>query len=199
MISTSRARAAPASEFITCSYAGAGCGAFCRTEGVLYHWMPLVRPPFRHALLVGAVLTTTLAAPASGQVDPPTPIDEVRPIRHSPKADAGVPAATHAPSASPLPALPAAKPPSEQLPKPLVAPTATDEALFAAWHRWRKGIQEPDAKLAEEAQRELLALKGDLGIADLDAFAIGFTRAAQAKVTSNDAMGAVALAGAAVE
>src|SRR5215831_1742899 len=233
MIFTSRATAAPASEFITCSYASARCGAFCRTEGVLYHWIRLVPPLFRHALLVGAVLTT-LAAPATGQVEPPTPIDEVRPIRplernrlppagssnadadevrpirplesnqHLPSAgssnaDAGVPTATPAPSASTLPSRPAPKPPPEHRPKPLLVSTATDKDLFAAWRRWQKGIHDPDAKLAEEAQGELLALKGDLGIADLDAFAIGFIRAAEAKVTLNDAGGAVALAGAAVE
>ena len=133
----------------------------------------------------------------------------VRPIRplernHLPSAgssnaDAGVHSATPAPSASPSPSRPAAKPPPEHQAKPLLAPTATDKDLFSTWRRWQKGIHDPDAKLAEEAQGQLLALKGDLGIADLDAFAIGFIRAAEAKVTLNDAGGAVALAGAAVE
>jgi len=192
-----------------------------------------VRPPFRHALLVGAVLTTTLAAPARGQVEAPTPIDEVRPMRRSSMADAGAPepVAPNAPTASPATSRPSAEPASEHGPnpilspaaepasehgpnpilspaaepasehraKPLLAPTATDKDLFAAWHRWQKGIHDPDARLAEEAQGQLLALKGDLGIADLDAFAIGFARAAEAKVTLNDAMGAVTLASAAVE
>ena len=175
--------------------------------------MSLVRSLFRHALLVGAVLTTLLAAPARGQIDPPTPIDEVRPTQRpaavirppakakgerlaGPKADAAVEIPSDREKASSVP--PRTAPARSEL-KPLLPSTATDEDLAATWARWRKAILEPDTKSAEEAQRQLIALKGELGVADLDTFSVGFIRAAEAKMTVNDAMGAVGLAAAAAE
>jgi len=81
----------------------------------------------------------------------------------------------------------------------LTLPAATDQDLLSVWSRWKKASLAADVKLAESAQKELIALKAELGIADLDAFAIGFARAADAKMLSNDPMGAVGLATAAVE
>jgi hypothetical protein len=83
--------------------------------------------------------------------------------------------------------------------KPIVLPKAGDEDLVAAWGRWRRGMLEADPKQAEAAQRDLIVLKEELGVADLDAFSVGFIRAADARMKSGDAMGAVALSEAAVQ
>jgi tetratricopeptide (TPR) repeat protein len=94
------------------------------------------------------------------------------------------------------------KPPSSDAArtiKPLIMPKASDDDLLAAWGRWKRSSLEQNAKPAEEAQRDLIALKDELGIADLDAFSIGFIRAAEARMKSSDAMGAVGLSTAAVE
>ena len=183
--------------------------------------MPPLRIPFRHAPILGAVLSFVLASAGSAQVEPPVPIDELRPSLRPPPLPKPLPPPTAtdssgaepsapkkaAPSQSPrksaTPSNPAAPPHATSEPvrsfKPLTIPKATDEDLFSAWSRWRRGILDQDAKSAESAQRDLLSLKSELGIADLDAFSIGFVRAAEAQMKSNDAMGAVGLATAAVE
>ncbi len=126
--------------------------------------------PFRHARLAVAVLSVVLAAAALAQVPTPTP-----PAAEAKRSEPARSFIT------------------------LTLPSATDRDLLSAWTRWKKASLEADPKLAEAAQRDLIALKAELGIADLDAFSMGFIRATDAKMTSNDTMGAVGLATAAVE
>jgi tetratricopeptide (TPR) repeat protein len=185
--------------------------------------MPPLRIPFRHAPISGAVLSFAVAWAAWAQVEPPVPIDELRPaVRPSPPPKPlPVPTATDSSRTEPSGVKKSASQASRKSPtgsstavpsqtrsqssepvhsfKPLTVPKATDEDLFAAWARWRRGILDPDPKGAESAQRDLLSLKSELGITDLDAFSIGFVRAAEARMKSNDAMTAVGLATAAVE
>lgn len=78
--------------------------------------------------------------------------------------------------------------------KPLLLPHTTDAELVAIWARWRKATAELDLKAADASQAELVRLRDDLGIADLEGFSVGFLRAAESKQRANDALGAVQLA-----
>ena len=169
---------------------------------------------FRKAwhLVLGVCLSS--AAPAAlAQVEPPVPIDEVdttprpKPIPPSakpkslPAPDAGISRLTRDGPGKQPPA-PKAPPPEPPPPPPFKGvgvSRATDEDLASAWSRWRRGIAEPNPKLAESAQKELLTFKDDLGIADLDAYSVGFIRASEARSRTNDPMGAVSLATAAIQ
>ncbi len=149
------------------------------------------------------------AAPSKADADrppagpmPPKKADSDRSLLEPTKKAAPTPeprkAAPHASGPAPAGAKRNAPEPGRSF-KALIVPKATDEDLVSAWKRWRRGILETDPKLAETAQRDLLGLKEELGIADLDAFSIGFIRATDARIQSNDAMGAVGLSSAAVQ
>lgn len=150
-----------------------------------------------------------LATAVQAQIDPPVPIEQVEalpkpkpavPKHPNPKAppDAGLAPEEAAPNRSSK-ISGAEPPPLPRQIKGVAVSKATDEELSSAWARWRRGIAEPNAKLAETAQQELLALKDEMGIADLDAYSVGFIRASEATARANDSMGAVGLATAAVQ
>lgn len=95
--------------------------------------------------------------------------------------------------------LPPGHSPDRPMPKPLLVTHATDEDLLNAWKRWKKSTAAMDFKDAQDAQTELLRLKDELGVSDLDSFAAGFIRVSQARAAANDGTGAVNYASVAVQ
>jgi hypothetical protein len=63
--------------------------------------------------------------------------------------------------------------------------------LVSAWDRWRKAEAGLNRKGMEEAQVQLLGFREELGIGDLDAFSVGFSRAADRRLSASDAAAAV--------
>lgn len=115
--------------------------------------------------------------------------------------DAGEPAAKPAADVATQPASP--PPLKHTIPrdplKTILTPKVGDADLVAAWTRWLKATTEMRPAEAEAGQRDLLALKEDLGASDLEDFSIGFVRAARVREKEQDALGAVTLAKTAVE
>jgi Flp pilus assembly protein TadD len=89
--------------------------------------------------------------------------------------------------------------PSRQPPAPLRVVQASNAQLLELWERWRKAVVDVDPKAQEQAQQELLRLKEDLGIQDLEPFAVGFLRQAEARRRASDPVGEVHLARTAVQ
>jgi len=96
-------------------------------------------------------------------------------------------------------ALPPGHSPDRPMPKPITVAKATDDDLLSAWSRWRKATATLSVKEGQDAQAELLRLKEDLGIADLDSFATGFIRASRKRASAKDRAGTVELARMAVQ
>lgn len=136
-------------------------------------------------------LTSPRSAPTPPPVVAPAPVGAPRSASTQPAAQNDV--ARETPKELAEAATPRAPP------RPIIVPTAGDAELQAVFARWRKAVVDLDPKGAEEAERELVTLKEDLGIRGLDSFAFAFARAADAKAQANDAAAAVALATAAVE
>lgn len=142
-------------------------------------------------------------SPSGPQVTPATtPPDESVPSAPSRKTGkAFAPEAktpTPAPTAPAEPAAAGAPSPARPPPGPILVPSATDtelEALFATW-RDARGKNRTEA---EAALTSLLALKQELGITDLDAFAMAAARASQKRSDGNDVVGGIELASAAVQ
>lgn len=161
------------------------------------HTMSTPRLPALAAAL--GVSYLLLAAPASAQVERSRSADELEQEANSKvdsakgsaksRSDTIRPAVAKQKTAS-GPLMPAGRKP----PKPVLTTQESDAELLAAWSKWREAIAKPDSKAAEAAQAELLRLKEDLAISDLETFSTGFIRAAEAKTKANDEMGAVALA-----
>lgn len=84
-------------------------------------------------------------------------------------------------------------------PKPVLKTAVTDQKLAETWERWRKATAAMDAKAADQAQAELRAQKVEVGATDLEAFAVGFYRASEARRTAQDPVGSVQLAQLSVE
>jgi tetratricopeptide (TPR) repeat protein len=84
-------------------------------------------------------------------------------------------------------------------PAPPPRPPSDEQQLAAAWSKWRAALSEWNAKGASEAQAEFSALQKKAGLAELDDFSLGFSRAAEARAKADDAATAVALAQAAVQ
>ena len=83
--------------------------------------------------------------------------------------------------------------------KPILTPTIGDAELIAIWTRWRTATSDLRLHDAEAAQKELLEAKADLGINDLEPFAIGFLREARLKRREKDMLASINLAATAVE
>lgn len=89
--------------------------------------------------------------------------------------------------------------PNRQPPRPIRLVQASNTQLLERWQQWRKAVVSLDAKAQEQAQAQLFQLKDDLGIQDLEPFAVGFLRESDARRRASDAVGAVNLALAAVQ
>ncbi|MGQ0504638.1 MAG: tetratricopeptide repeat protein [Myxococcaceae bacterium] len=83
--------------------------------------------------------------------------------------------------------------------KPLLVSKATDADLEAALTRYRTALAATNLNGAEQAQRELVALKAELGALDLEPFALALMRASNQREQQEDSAGAVGAARAAVE
>ncbi len=104
----------------------------------------------------------------------------------------------------PVPPTRAEAPSAASVPAPsvtawIVVPTRGDPDLVATWTRWQRASSGNDASAATEALKELLALKEELGIEDLDSFSTAMARASVAKREAGDLQSAVSLASASVE
>lgn len=77
--------------------------------------------------------------------------------------------------------------------RPILTPNGGDAEVVGAWRRWQKATSDGDVHGAETAQKELLVLKEDLGVEDLNEMAVGFLRAAEVRLSAHDTAGAVAL------
>ncbi len=106
------------------------------------------------------------------------------------KADAGVPLLTKDPKA----AEPAVKPrpPGD----PIETREISDADLDLAWKVWREANAHTsvDIKSEQVARARLLSLKEEIGASNLDTWAIGLLRAAQAHEAAGDSGGAVEIA-----
>jgi tetratricopeptide (TPR) repeat protein len=106
--------------------------------------------------------------------------------------DEGTPSVKPAKAASPK-----STAPREAL-KPILPASATDKDLVAAWNRWHQAVVQMRPQEAEAAQKELIALKADLAVEDLEAFSVGFVRASEVRQKEKDSLGSVTLAQTAV-
>ncbi|MFL5319593.1 MAG: tetratricopeptide repeat protein, partial [Myxococcaceae bacterium] len=101
-------------------------------------------------------------------------------------------------------AKPVVEPPKEEpkprdTAKPILTTKVTDETLQATWDKWRKAHAALDVKGAEAAEQELRTEKAEIGASDLESFAMGFSRASEARRNADDPAGAVRLASIGVE
>ena len=151
-----------------------------------------------------AALLALLAAPlALAQVEAPRPVEELEqePRRPPPRKPVAAPAPAPAPTQrTPARAeTPEAKP-AQSLPQatrplpPLVVPTAGDPELLSAFRRWQKAERDGATRVADAARAELLSLRGELGISDLEAMSMAMLRAAGERRRREDVRGSVELA-----
>ncbi|MFY0566087.1 hypothetical protein ACN28E_19900 [Archangium lansingense] len=89
----------------------------------------------------------------------------------------------------PPPPAPVVRPPPPQI----LTPRVTDADLQAAWDKWQKAVAALDMEAARKAQTELVSLKDDVAALDMEAFSIGFIRAAEGRRKANDNAGALHL------
>ncbi|MDQ3265473.1 MAG: tetratricopeptide repeat protein [Myxococcota bacterium] len=128
-----------------------------------------------------------------------------RPVRAAPPVPESRPTTARTPEIAPVkaaqktPEQPAPVVAARVPPKPILLPAASDATLLATWDRWRKAWADLDLKTAEAAQEELITLKEDLGIEDLETFSFAFARASEVKLLANDPMASLSLAQAAVK
>ncbi|HVE84631.1 MAG TPA: hypothetical protein VND93_17360, partial [Myxococcales bacterium] len=128
---------------------------------------------------------------------PSSQVDELLlPVKPKPVGSKPLPVGPAAAEGAPAPA--PVVDPSRAPARPIKLPRAGDAQLMEAWARWRKACVDLDVKTQDTAQAALLQLRTDLAIQDLDPFAMGFIREAEARHKGGDAPGAVSLAAAAV-
>lgn len=73
-------------------------------------------------------------------------------------------------------------------------PTAGDAELLATFRRWQQAERDGATRVAEAARSELLALREDLGISDLESMSMAMLRAASERRRRADVRGSVELA-----
>jgi tetratricopeptide (TPR) repeat protein len=161
-------------------------------------------PPGLRGTRVLAVLLALLAAKtAPAQVEPPRPVEELeqqpasRPTPRKPIPPPPRPAAAQkaeAAESKPAPAPPApAAPSARPLPLPIV-PSAGDGELLSTFRRWQQAEHDGATRVAEAARSDLLGLKEDLGISDLESMSVAMLRAASERRRRQDVRGSVELA-----
>jgi tetratricopeptide (TPR) repeat protein len=155
-------------------------------------------------------LAVLLALPARGQVEPPRPVEELEqlpPRRAPPKRP--VPPPVEAAPASPRPppprsdetaspkAVEASSASTNRPLPPLMVPTAGDSELLSTFRRWQQAEREGATRVADAARAELLGLREDLGISDLESMSMAILRVAADRRKRADLRGSVELATAA--
>jgi tetratricopeptide (TPR) repeat protein len=152
-----------------------------------------------------ALLVLLLARQAPAQVEPPRSVEELeqeparRPPPRKPIPTPTPPAAQRAPAARPPETSeqkavePASAPAARPLPLPVV-PTASDSELLATFRRWQQAEHDGATRAAESARNDLLGLREELGISDLEPMSMAMVRAAGERRKRDDVRGSVELA-----
>ncbi len=170
--------------------------------------MPL--PGLRGTRALAALLALLASQVAPAQVEPPRPVEELeqeppkrppprRPVPppEPPPPARAVPPRTAAP-AVPKAAEVAAPTAARTLPLPIV-PTAGDSELLSTFRRWQQAEREGASRVADGARSDLLGLREDLGISDLEPMSVAMLRAATERRRRQDMRGSVELASVAAE
>ncbi len=162
----------------------------------------------RGTCALAALLALLLARAALAQVEPSRPVEELeqepprrppprKPVPPPPEAPV-VPraAAPRAPeTVAPKPAEPPAAAPVAARPLPLpILPTAGDSELLATFRRWQQAERDGASRVAEGARSELLSLREELGVSDLEPMSVAMLRAAAERRKREDNRGSVELA-----
>ncbi len=161
-------------------------------------------PGLRGTSALAALLAVLWTQPAPAQVEPPRPVEELEQERPLPPQRKPAPPPQALPPARPAaataPAPVEAKPPealaapaARPLPPPIV-PTAGDSELLATFHRWQKAEHDGSRRVADAALSELLGLREDLAISDLEPMSMAMLRAAAERRKREDVRGSVELA-----
>lgn len=121
----------------------------------------------------------------------PPPLDAV-PKSERPSEQKAAPARPAAKKPEPAPEAPQKSGPTA--PAPVRVTRKKDADLLKVWDAWRKAEQGLDRPGADAAMKQLLSLKAELGITDLESFSVAVARAANKRVEANDAVGGIELA-----
>jgi len=167
--------------------------------------MRLLAPRGTRAL--AALLALLAARPALAQVEPSRPVEELeqepprRPPPRKPVPPPEAPVVPRAPApraveaAPPKPAESPAAAPVAARPLPLpLPPTAGDSELLAMFRRWQQAERDGATRVAEAARTELLGLREELGVSDLEPMSVAMLRAAAERRKREDTRGSVELA-----
>jgi tetratricopeptide (TPR) repeat protein len=154
---------------------------------------------------LAALLALLAARPAPAQVEAPRPVEELEqePARRPPprkplppqplqRTPARRAAEAMEPKAAELPSAPVASA-ARPLPPPLV-PTAGDSELLATFRRWQQAERDGATRVADASRKELLALRDELAISDLEPMSMAMLRAASERRKREDIRGSVELA-----
>jgi tetratricopeptide (TPR) repeat protein len=162
--------------------------------------LPMSLTRLRGTRALAALLVLLAAQMALAQVEPPRPVEELEqePRRPPPRKTTPPPPAAPAVQRAPAraaetqetrPVVQATRP----LPPPVV-PTASDTELLSAFRRWQQAERDGATRVADAARAELLSLRAELGISDLEAMSMAMLRAAGERRKSEDVRGSVELA-----
>ncbi|MDP3156394.1 MAG: hypothetical protein Q8N23_27205 [Archangium sp.] len=92
-----------------------------------------------------------------------------------------------------------AEPPPKKEPPPMVVKTISDSDLNAVWLKWRQANASRNAQAEQAARKELLAMRSLIGSSNMELWAVGMLRAAQAWEAAGDSGAAVEIAVSAAE
>ena len=92
-----------------------------------------------------------------------------------------------------------AEPPPKKEPPPMVVKTISDSDLNAVWLKWRQANASRNAGAEQAARKELLAMRSLVGSSNMELWAVGMLRAAQAWEAAGDSGAAVEIAVSAAE
>ncbi|MGV3624241.1 MAG: tetratricopeptide repeat protein [Archangium sp.] len=166
-------------------------------------------------LLALACITSTLTFAQVDLVDPDAPKTPPRPrkaVVAQPEAEEaddpndGNLVAPPTPKKTPppkkgLPVVeqPKPEPPPKQEPPKLIVRTTSDADLRAVWNKWSQANQSKNANAELAARKELLATKALIGSENMEVWAVGLLRAAEAWEEAGDSGAAVEIANSAAE
>jgi tetratricopeptide (TPR) repeat protein len=161
----------------------------------------------RGTCALAALLALLAARPTPAQVEPPRPVEELEqepPKRPPPRRMVPTPAASPAqrPSAPAARAAEAGEPKSADVQPapaarplpPLLVPTAGDSELLSTFRRWQQAERDGATRVADAARNDLLGLREDLAISDLESMSTALLRAASERRRREDMHGSVDLA-----
>jgi tetratricopeptide (TPR) repeat protein len=161
-------------------------------------------PGLRGTRALAALLALLAAPPTPAQVEAPRPVEELEqepPRRAPPKKPVQAPVVAPTPRPAPRAAEGSEPKAAEAAPAtvarplpPPIVPTAGDPELLAAFRRWQQAEHDGATRVADAARNELLALREDLAISDLESMSMAMLRAASERRRRQDVRGSVELA-----